>query len=432
VTSQLVRYREFSLPPSIRRRDLDRRLQQLAKFGTRFVGGTGETACREWLVHEFQRLGMADVHLEKFDYLGYSPIQARCSIAGSADLECVALQSTASTTAEGLAVYVGGGSLEELTRAENSLGSLAGRVVVATSRDLFATGPSLADKQIAGFVHIESDYHGLIGRYTAALEPPSTRPPFDGKVLPFPAVTVSAQSGQRLLAEMSAQPTTVVVTHEARYEAAVSYNVVASLGHCGMPDGTVYVGAHYDSAMDSPGAWDNGTGVAGLLTLAAAARSLGTKRHIVFIAFGAEEPGLWGSLNYVAAHRKELAEAIGMLNLDTIGSPFRAPKMLVASPTMVQLAEGALRAVGWTPHQTVPFEQEPQFDYAPFFRAGVPVAGLLHTTPKHPFYHSPGDTLEHLDLASTTATTRATGAIMEALVTARPPDIPSHHLRSSR
>jgi len=73
----------------------------------------------------------------------------------------------------------------------------------------------------------------------------------------------------------------------------------------GSGSGTVTVGAHYDSrpfAGLAPGAEDNGSGVAALLTMAKAftgalaARGNHQPKHSVyFVGFAAEEAGLWGS-----------------------------------------------------------------------------------------------------------------------------------------
>jgi len=75
----------------------------------------------------------------------------------------------------------------------------------------------------------------------------------------------------------------------------------------GSSSGTVTVGAHYDSrpfAGLAPGAEDNGSGVAALLTMAKAFTSaLSVREHgkqqpkhsVYFVGFAAEEAGLWGS-----------------------------------------------------------------------------------------------------------------------------------------
>jgi len=67
----------------------------------------------------------------------------------------------------------------------------------------------------------------------------------------------------------------------------------------------VIVGAHYDSRPfdgPAPGAVDNGSGVAGLLSMARAFKDaqVAPDRSVYFVAFAGEEPGLWGSASFVS------------------------------------------------------------------------------------------------------------------------------------
>src|SRR5262249_1554427 len=67
-------------------------------------------------------------------------------------------------------------------------------------------------------------------------------------------------------------------------------NVEALIPGDGYQDESIVVGAHYDSALGSPGANDNATGVAGLLELA---RLLSAERpdiRVRLVAFANEEP----------------------------------------------------------------------------------------------------------------------------------------------
>jgi hypothetical protein len=68
----------------------------------------------------------------------------------------------------------------------------------------------------------------------------------------------------------------------------------------GEGSGTVTVGAHYDSRPftgTAPGAEDNGSGVVALLSVLKAlkATSFAPRKHLYFVAFAGEEPGLLGS-----------------------------------------------------------------------------------------------------------------------------------------
>ncbi len=86
----------------------------------------------------------------------------------------------------------------------------------------------------------------------------------------------------------------------------------------------IIVGAHYDSAIDSPGGNDNASGVACLLEMARAMHGKQSARTIRFVALVNGEPPFQmtensGSSKY-AQRSKELGEKIkGMISLDEIG-----------------------------------------------------------------------------------------------------------------
>jgi len=106
-------------------------------------------------------------------------------------------------------------------------------------------------------------------------------------------------------------------------------NVVAEVR--GTSREIVVVGAHYDTVDDSPGADDNGSGVAALLALARHFVAAHPKRTIRFVAFANEEPPYFMSKrmgSFVHASRaRERGETIAaMLCLESIGYFDDAPQ----------------------------------------------------------------------------------------------------------
>jgi Zn-dependent M28 family amino/carboxypeptidase len=101
-------------------------------------------------------------------------------------------------------------------------------------------------------------------------------------------------------------------------------NIVAErLGHSS-PQEIVLVGAHYDSVLGSPGANDNGSGVAALLELARLLAGQELARTVRFVAFVNEEPPFsytaeMGSLVHARAARARDDDIRAMLSLETIG-----------------------------------------------------------------------------------------------------------------
>ncbi len=90
------------------------------------------------------------------------------------------------------------------------------------------------------------------------------------------------------------------------------------------------IGAHYDSVFGSPGANDNGSGVAATLALARRFASRKTQHTMRFVTFVNEEPpyflsGEMGSLVYAGRCKVRGDKISGMISLETIGYFSDAP-----------------------------------------------------------------------------------------------------------
>ncbi|MFN8178647.1 MAG: M20/M25/M40 family metallo-hydrolase [bacterium] len=100
-------------------------------------------------------------------------------------------------------------------------------------------------------------------------------------------------------------------------------NVVGVARGRSCPESVVVVGGHYDSITGDqeycPGADDDASGVASLLECA---RALGEQRYrktIVYVAFCAEEEGLYGSEAYASEAAARAERIVAMINLDMVG-----------------------------------------------------------------------------------------------------------------
>ena len=92
----------------------------------------------------------------------------------------------------------------------------------------------------------------------------------------------------------------------------------------------VIIGAHYDSVSGSPGANDNGSGVAALLEISRLLRGTENARTIRLVAFTNEEPPFFlgrdmGSRIYASRARQQRENIVGMLSLETLGYYSEAP-----------------------------------------------------------------------------------------------------------
>jgi hypothetical protein len=170
--------------------------------------------------------------------------------------------------------------------------------------------------------------------------------------------------------------------------------------------------AHTDHIGISPGqpdsinngADDNASGVAGLLELAEAFAQPNARprRSILFLAPGAEEPGLLGSAYYTEHPTVPIASMVADINMDLIGRNW--PDSVIAVGLEQSDLEGTLQQVVRThpelrmtpiadrwPEERIFYRS----DHYNFARKGVPI--LFFTSGTHPDYHGPGDEADRID-----------------------------------
>lgn len=192
------------------------------------------------------------------------------------------------------------------------------------------------------------------------------------------------------------------------------------------------IGAHYDSVSGSPGANDNGSGVAAILEMARHFANVKTHRTVRFVAFVNEEPPFsftrqMGSMVYAEAARKRDDDIRLMLSLETIGcysdrpgSQYYPPLFRYFYPDkgnfiafvsnfrsrrMLRRFTSAFRR-----HSRFPAEQVATFssipgvswsDHFSFWRCGYRALMVTDTAPyRYPHYHAPTDTADKLNYAA--------------------------------
>jgi Peptidase family M28 len=395
---------------------LARTLADVDQLGNRYHGTPGEMRSREYIQERFADLRLERNQLEDFRYLAYEPDSASCRIAasGTSDLACRAVQFSASADGEGEAVYVGTGTAADFERLEAVGVDLAGKVVVAHSIAPFMIAPFLADREIAGFVNVGETPDGLVGNFTAALYRPPLEPPWEGRPVGYPGVTIEAAAGRELISTMtSGRSVTLRITHRASYVEKQSASVVAVVP--GETDEQVVLGAHYDSQAEGPAVWDNGTGIAALLEIARTLASQRLRRTVILIAFGVEEVGLWGSTVYTVAHADEMNRVVGMANLDAVASRYPAKRTVWTDEAMQHFAVETARLRGWDPEIVFDARLFQFSDNSPFTDAGVPSCWIWEFPPIHPYYHSSGDTHALVDPVRLAETAGVTAGLVHRL-----------------
>ena len=168
-----------------------------------------------------------------------------------------------------------------------------------------------------------------------------------------------------------------------------SQNVMAELK--GESEDVVVVGAHYDIVPPTmAGANDNTSGTAVVLALADALSGRSLPFTVRFIAFGAEELGLYGSRNYVSAlGDAELDRVKAMLNLDTVGTG--AWLEVAGNDELMALALEMAEGLG-VEARISPLPPGASSDHKSFEDAGVPVLIIYASDVSR--IHTPNDSLE--------------------------------------
>ena len=211
----------------------------------------------------------------------------------------------------------------------------------------------------------------------------------------------------------------------------------------------VVVGAHYDTVPGSPGANDNGTGVASVLELARRFSRRPQSRTVRFVAFVNEEPPFFktaqmGSLVYANAAHAGGDQVTGMLSLETMGyysdaggsqsypAPItwlypnvgnfigfvadmrsaalllkarRAFKRKTSFPLQSAALPAAVPGVGWSDHWA-------------FWQAGYPALMVTDTAPfRYPWYHTAEDTPDKIDYHRLEQVVDGIEAVIESLAT---------------
>lgn len=371
-------------------------VREICSFGPRWPGSAGERRTREYLRRELDSIPGLAWETEEFPYLQYQPGVAQVRVSGSPE-EVFSAQAliyaapTADGPVAGQLVYVGEGRAEDYERLGQ--GGARGKVVLSDATRSYLAYPEAVRQGAVAFVLGTALPPALASR-------PGVAPgdlirvgtaSYSRTLQPIPGVSVSGRAGDELR-EVARRGGTVAVSLEATFRQSFGQNLIARYRGGGASAGRILVFAHYDSMWVGPHCFDDATGVAGVLELARAVAAARFPADLDFLWFGAEELGFWGSLGYVRAHERELTGVKALLCLDGFCSSLLEREIGV-SPRLSEavrswVAAGNHRVDKWS----VP--PRPASDHVPFAELDIPVVWV---TGFDPFYHTAGDTPDHLD-----------------------------------
>ena len=291
-------------------------LEMLAgQIGERPAGSDAESRAVDYIAGQFKSWGL-EVTIQAVHVPVWHERRARLWAEGDStrDFPVKAIVFSSNTKPEGLTggfVDIGAASTWDLRGKD-----LKGKIVLV-KRDVYIDYPDywLTDKLkplgVVGMVFYSSPgRHGIPTAYfnfKRALKEPTT-----------PSVDLSYEDAVRLV---QMKPKRVGIVIEADVEWKDSHSVFGELKGASKPDEVVMFSAHDDSAYTSPGATDDGGGVAAVMELARAfAKGPRPARTVRFVAWGGHELGLMGSEQYLRTHPAEPAKIVAFINYDGMGS----------------------------------------------------------------------------------------------------------------
>jgi hypothetical protein len=167
---------------------------------------------------------------------------------------------------------------------------------------------------------------------------------------------------------------------------------------------------HYDSVKISPGANDDGSGIAAILTAAYILKEFEFNRTIKFVAFSGEEQGLFGSRAYAKEAYENNEEIFVEFNADMIGyaEGARGRNVSLSSTEDAKWAVNKIKEVnenynlslnvkaGWAMIQGGPRMGS---DYHDFLLYGYEAVAFWQSGGGKSYYHTAEDTIAHVNMS---------------------------------
>jgi carboxypeptidase Q len=372
-------------------------------IGPRFVGTPGNLKAIAWAEDRMRAIGLTDIHQEPVTVphwvrgaeLGEvtapmkEPLRLTAlggSISGDVEAEVLEVASMPALAALPDEQVRGKILFFTLSPERHITGRGYGQVA-----PLRRDGPSAAAKKGAVAMLMRSISTAAGG----APHTGSTARGPDTKRLPCAALSVEAAARLQALLKRGAVRVHVKLEMQ-ELGMAQSANLLGEVKGSEHPEQVVLLGAHLDSWDITPGAIDDGSGVAIVLDAARHLIAEHPKRTVRVVLFTNEEFGLDGAAAYAHAHQAELDHHVIALELDSgagrvLGFSYLAPPEADASMAAVAVAAGLPAAVKG---------EDSGADLRPLRKAGVPVLELTQDRLDYfDVHHSADDTFDRVDLA---------------------------------
>ena len=384
-----------TVPPPTDPQALLGTLETLAAMGEKAAGTPAGAQAADFIADRFRAIGLTDVRFEEFTFPQWKLTSKTMTIT----IDGVAMTpgfdvfeaSGPGTIADAEIVDAGTATTAELAGKD-----LTGKVALVVRDPSFHRSAQFANVTAAGaaamlYLSIAPKNLRQVGSVRFGWEDRGT----------IPAITVGADDG-KLITDALAAGKSVRATIDIAVSVApgIGKNVVGVIP--GDKPEMIVCGAHFDTWF--AGSADNGGGVAELLTVAERRKLRGKPKYtLVFVAFDAEEIGLYGGYDFLRQHSVVGKEPIlAVLNFESPSAHDADIAGLVHSnqPKLDEALQKAhlrqlyaiyagLEVVAQLFGGIIPT------DIQGMYRGGIPT---VTTAVTNPYYHTAEDTPDKVDL----------------------------------
>jgi aminopeptidase YwaD len=351
-------------------------------IGERPIGSQANHHAAQYIEDIFSKVGFS-IQKQIFNCPDWVGVSAEISIG---DKTLTALPNTFSPSCEITAGIATASSLEELEKIQGThkvivlYGELTEFPIVQKGNKVYnperdqKINTLLEQKQPSAVITVSSLENDIL-------------PLINDWEVSFPSATVPASAGEWLINLQENQAHIVIETTSIQ---SSGWNVIGR--KMGSSRDRIVVCAHFDSYHRTPGAFDNATGVAVMLTIAEWASRENFPFDIEFIAFNGEEYYAMGDLEYMK--EADFGSILCAINIDGVGpkNGSNTITMMAASDEFqIQIKDLLKEETGikWT---------DPWYagNHTTFLMRGVPSIALSSKGLEH-ICHLPSDTMETID-----------------------------------
>ena len=223
---------------------------------------------------------------------------------------------------------------------------------------------------------------------------------------PHPTGSIELEEVKEYLCQQLTEYDLSVDLKPWNYKFKSGYNVEATLPGIGSSNGIVIICAHYDSVTVSPGADDDGSGVASVLTIAEIMSKTEFNSTIKFVLFSGEEQGLYGSHKYAEESYENQENIIGVICLDGVGyaDDYLSGHTIKnfadeSSDWIVDISRSIIKEyTEYVNLEILRFPNERISDHHSFYELGFQTSYFLEYT-INPYYHTSEDTIDKMNMS---------------------------------